>query len=281
MTALQTAYDYFIGQGASPAAAQGIAGGLYAESGLNPSAFNSGGGGNGAYGIGQFRAGRQAALFAEFGSSPTLLQQLQFVWQELTGTAGSGDPGTHGASSILSASSSNDALSNFINYFEIPGPNSSAAVAGDISRGIRAIAQIDTSGSNGLVTPQVVGSNGQLNPFQVGVQTLATNPGLFFGTLFGGAVTPQDIVTNGITTSAQLAGQGANQVTGNIAGAVAAGVGAAVNPLTSWFSGLTSSDTVSRVSIGIVAVILLAAGIFFLAGNKTTTINLASLKGAT
>jgi len=136
------------------------------------------------------------------------------------------------------------------------------------------------SGNAGVATQQVVGSNANLTPFQVGVQTLANDPGTFFGTLFGGSITPTDIAVNGATTTVQLAGNGANQVTGDIAGAVAAGVGQATAPLTSWFQGLTSSDTVSRVSIGIVAVILLAAGIFFLAGNKTTTINVASLKGA-
>ena len=58
---VSSAFNYFTSQGFTPQQASGIVGNLMAESGsrLDPAAFNSAGGGNGAFGIAQWRAGRQ------------------------------------------------------------------------------------------------------------------------------------------------------------------------------------------------------------------------------
>lgn len=265
MSNLQTAYDYFISQGDSVAASSGIAAGLFAESQVNPSNINPT---SGAYGIAQWLGGRLVALENMFGSNPSLQNELQFVQQELTGTAGTGN---QGGASILSDTSPQQALSDFITRFERPAPG--PQTTGDISRGMTALTTLNVGSS----TPAATGALGN---FELGTNTLFNNPGSFFGTLFSGAVTPQSIVTEGVAASTQMAGSGANAVTGDIAGAVASGVGAATKPLTDWLSGLTSSDTVTRVAVGLVAIVLVAAGIFFLAGNKNMVLNVSTLKGA-
>lgn len=55
---------------------------LAAESGFNPSAFNSSGGGQGAYGIAQWRSGRQSSL-KSLSNYQTLDGQLAFLLNEL------------------------------------------------------------------------------------------------------------------------------------------------------------------------------------------------------
>jgi hypothetical protein len=120
--------------------------------------------------------------------------------------------------------------------------------------------------------------NSGLGAFGIGATALVINPAQSIGILAGQASSnpigfAQSVVANGVQ---QTAGTGAAA----IGQAVGAGVSAAVAPLNSWLQGLTSGSTTTRVAVGIVAVILLLAGIFFLANNKTTTINVSSLKGA-
>lgn len=59
---VSSAFNYFTSQGYTPQQASGIVGNLMAESGsrLDPNAFNTAGGGNGAFGIAQWRGSRQA-----------------------------------------------------------------------------------------------------------------------------------------------------------------------------------------------------------------------------
>lgn len=66
--------------------ALGIRAGIQAESGGNPNARNPT---SGAYGIGQWLGSRKAELFRRYGKRPSMKQQLEFMWHELTG----GDPG--------------------------------------------------------------------------------------------------------------------------------------------------------------------------------------------
>ena len=257
---LQTAYDFFVSQGASPAAAAGIASGLYAESGLNPGISNPAGGNLGAYGIGQFRGAFQTDLFSETGTNtPSLLQQLQYVWDQLT-QGSVFEPASVGQT-ILNDTSPNQALSDFITKFERPAPG--YETTSDISRGTNALGQINmNTGSTGLQLPTWAGN--LLAPFQ--------DPFGLFGT--STLVSPNNAVGTGVGVA--QTGQAVQQATGDIAGAVAAGVGAGVKPLSDWLSGLTSGATVTRVTVGIVAVILLLAGIFFLANNKQITLNMPS-----
>ncbi len=80
------AYDFYIQNGMSRMGALGMTAHLMQESQFNPDAFNGTAGGNGAYGIGQWRGSRLKALKAKYGEHPTLDQQLQFSMDELHST---------------------------------------------------------------------------------------------------------------------------------------------------------------------------------------------------
>lgn len=87
--------------------ADGIWRGIGAESNWNPNAFNSSGGGQGAYGLGQWRGERLRRLRARYGRNPTAEQQIEFLMWELEG----GDPG---GASVLRSGTADEALSNYI-----------------------------------------------------------------------------------------------------------------------------------------------------------------------
>lgn len=76
--------------GLSPVAASGIIGNFMAESELDPTAFNSAGGGQGAAGIGQWRGERQTGLRAfaeELGTESTdLMTQAKYAVHEMQTT---------------------------------------------------------------------------------------------------------------------------------------------------------------------------------------------------
>ena len=74
---------YFEGKGYSHAAAAAIAANVQGESGYNPESFNGAGGGQGAYGLFQWRGPRLAELRARYGMHPTAEQQLDFAAWEL------------------------------------------------------------------------------------------------------------------------------------------------------------------------------------------------------
>lgn len=116
--------SFFQSRGYTGAQASGIAAGIMAESQGNPNSFNSAGGGQGAFGIGQWRGRRQDALFRQFGRHPTMDQQLQFFLSELRG----GDPG---GAAVGRASTADAALAAVVHGFFRPG----AGAGGDIARG--------------------------------------------------------------------------------------------------------------------------------------------------
>lgn len=131
--------------------ADGIWRGIGAESGWNPNAFNKAGGGQGAYGLGQWRGARLARLRARYGNKPTAEQQLEFLMWELEG----GDPG---GSSVLNSKTSGQALSNYIglsagkNSFGFMRPDMAGRM-GDLRRaGMRApITPTNGGGGSGMV----------------------------------------------------------------------------------------------------------------------------------
>jgi hypothetical protein len=124
---LQEAEQFFEGQGFTTPQAQGIAAGLFAESGLNPNAVNPT---SGAFGIEQALGSRLTSLEA-FPNSGTLEGQLAFTASELSGSESAA------GSAIGQQTTAQGALSSFINLFERPGPGA----AGDISRGTKALGQ--------------------------------------------------------------------------------------------------------------------------------------------
>lgn len=89
----------------------GIAAGINAESGGNPSIVNSR---SGAYGIGQWLGPRKAELFRRYGSRPTLDQQLDFLAWELRG-------GDRGGSAVMHARGAGAVGNAYITQFMRPG----------------------------------------------------------------------------------------------------------------------------------------------------------------
>ena len=78
----KTTIDYLIGKGLNAAAACGVAGNIYHESGFNTSAVGDGGT---SFGICQWHEGRGAAMKKFVGSSwaNNLSRQLDYLWYEL------------------------------------------------------------------------------------------------------------------------------------------------------------------------------------------------------
>tara|TARA_B110000503_G_scaffold104241_1_gene155521 strand:- start:123 stop:3371 length:3249 start_codon:yes stop_codon:yes gene_type:complete len=91
---VSNAYNYFAGLGYSPQQASGIVGNLMAESGrsLDPAAFNSAGGGKGAFGIAQWRADRQSNLLGWDGTA--IIPREVFTPGNLTTLPPLADPST-------------------------------------------------------------------------------------------------------------------------------------------------------------------------------------------
>lgn len=114
---------YLQSQGLTPGQASGVAAGINAESLSNPNAVNPT---SGAYGIGQWLGARKAALFAQYGSSPTLQQQLDFLVSELAG-------GDRGGPVVMAQSNPLDVLTAYITKFMRPAAG--AETTGDIARG--------------------------------------------------------------------------------------------------------------------------------------------------
>jgi hypothetical protein len=156
---------FFRGRGFTAEQARGIAAGLHSESGLNPNAFNAAGGGNGAFGIAQWRGGRQAELFRRYGRRPTLQQQLEFVAWELNG-------GHPGGRAVRGAQGADDTLRAFIRSYEIPSRPGGADELADLRRGRRYL------GGNPRALAGTTGGGGAGNSTTIGtivINTAATD----------------------------------------------------------------------------------------------------------
>lgn len=129
---------FFRSRGYTAEQARGIAAGIHAESASNPRAFNGTGGGNGAFGIGQWRGDRLKRLRARYGANPSLQQQLEFLDWELKG-------GDHGGAAVLGQTSASGTLSAYVHSFMRPG----AGAAGDMRRGMAYLNGRATGGGNG------------------------------------------------------------------------------------------------------------------------------------
>lgn len=149
---------FWTDRGYSLTAARGIAAGIWAESQGDPKAFNSTGGGKGAYGIGQWRGARQRELFRRYGANPTLMQQLEYMAWELNG--GNGENGA----AIRGARTETGALSAYVHGFMRPG---AAGAAGDMTRGQAALQRYRQPASNPGSTTVTIG--------KVEVNTTATD----------------------------------------------------------------------------------------------------------
>ena len=111
---MQRAMDYLVTQkGLPPQVAAAVIGNLMAESRLNPGAFNPKGGGQGAYGIAQWRGSRQTELKTRSNWN-TLEGQLDFVVDEMYRPI-------NGGRGILNQRDVTAATSFFYYKFERPG----------------------------------------------------------------------------------------------------------------------------------------------------------------
>lgn len=101
---------FLTGRGATPQQALGIAGALYAESRLDPNARNPT---SGAFGIGQWLGDRRDGLFRRFGPHPSLMQQLEYLWWELSG-------GDHGGRAVMAQHDAHSTAGAMIRRFLRP-----------------------------------------------------------------------------------------------------------------------------------------------------------------
>lgn len=72
--------NFFMNKGLTENQARGILGNLLQESNGNPNAINKT---SGAYGIAQWLGDRKKNLFYRYNNTPTLDQQLEYIWEEL------------------------------------------------------------------------------------------------------------------------------------------------------------------------------------------------------
>lgn len=84
-------YSFLRQKGLASDQALGITAALWAESRLDPNSVNPS---SGAYGISQWLGTRKRELLRRYGAKPTLDQQLDFLWWELSG-------GDHGGKAVL------------------------------------------------------------------------------------------------------------------------------------------------------------------------------------
>lgn len=113
MSNIETAYEYFLTHGFSPADAAGIVGNLIQESGVNPESQQSGGPGRG---IAQWsQGGRWNPSLMTGNQQIDLLAQLNFIDQELQSNP------SYGLASLLKASTPQQAASIFSADYERPG----------------------------------------------------------------------------------------------------------------------------------------------------------------
>lgn len=251
MSLLDDAYNFFLGKGYNSNAAAGISTGLFAESHLNASAVNPS---SGAYGIEQALGSRKSSLFSQYGSSPSFQDQLNFVASELPG---------NGGSTISAATSPQSALNSFIGLFERPcigGGTDCGDAQGDISRGTKALSQLNTSGN------------------------------LFPNNLVQSADDWAQSVWNGVVaTTAPLTGQGGNTFIPDTVNAVGTTIsnatGGVLKPLVDWLNGVETSiktwetktfpSAVERTVFGVVGLLLIAGAIFYLVGTNKTVQSVA------
>lgn len=119
---VKKAIAFFEKKGLTHAQAAGIVGNLYQESKMDPGAFNRARGGNGAFGIAQWRGQRQAALRAMYGNNPTFDDQLNFTWHELT----TNKDYRNTFNQLTQAQTASQAADIFSKGYERPGDNSTA-----------------------------------------------------------------------------------------------------------------------------------------------------------
>lgn len=129
--------DYLKRNGFSDEQARGIDAGIGAEGGTatarNPT--------SGAFGIGQWLGDRQRRLFARYGRSPTMQQQMEFLVWELNG-------GDHGGRAVRGQQTAEGTLRAYITQFMRPAAG--RETMGDLSRGMAILGGRVPAGGGGM-----------------------------------------------------------------------------------------------------------------------------------
>lgn len=126
--------SFFASKGLDADHVRGIMSGIFAEGGMDPNVVSGKKRGPkyGAFGIGQWLGSRRDELFKRYGNNPTLAQQLEFLWYELTG----GDKTSNGAV-LRAGGGAEGVLGAYVNKFMRPGDDA----PGDLMRGRNWLAQ--------------------------------------------------------------------------------------------------------------------------------------------
>lgn len=104
--------SFFMDKGLTENQARGIYGNLMQESGGRLNAVSKDG--HNSYGLAQWTGPRKAELFKRYGNSPSIDEQLEFIWWELNNTHKSA------LNSLKQASTIPQAVEVFMNKFEKP-----------------------------------------------------------------------------------------------------------------------------------------------------------------
>lgn len=116
-----------LNNGFNTAAVAGIMTNINSESSFNPNAFNSSGGGMGAYGIAQWRAGRQQGL-KSLANYQTVEVQIQYLLNEIT-TGGEKSAGNAYIAAMNSGGNPSDMTYVWCSKYERPGRTSNEVAA--------------------------------------------------------------------------------------------------------------------------------------------------------
>jgi Phage tail lysozyme len=280
----------FENNGFSELQAQGITAGLAAESQLDPSIQEAGGGPG--LGIAQFTSPSQQAAFAAIGGvNSSATQQAQLVADELLGN-NSINPETNAGNNILGQTTSAGALNSFVSLFERP-----ASTAGDLSRGSQVLSQFGgTTGTSGVGDSVSINNDDDLNlAAATGIGndtpnltdadfaglsdsdvTDATAPALSSATgaatgIAGAGGTPVNITDlSGLDSSVSGAGKAVQSGAGTIGGDVTSAAGGITGTVASAISSLEqyTSSTFVVVALSVMGIIFVAFGLGLFGKNK-------------
>lgn len=137
---------HFMGKGLSAEQALGIRAGIHGEGG-SATALNRK---SGAFGIGQWLGSRKRELFRRYGPNPSLQQQLEFMWWELSG-------GDHGGRSVLAQRTAHGTMSAYFQNFMRPqGKNNEhwRDLVADMDRGRQYLARAGGGVNIGTINVQ-------------------------------------------------------------------------------------------------------------------------------
>lgn len=104
--------DFFMNKGLTKNQAKGIYGNIMQESGGKPNIVSRDG--HNSYGLAQWTGSRKTRLFSKYGTTPTVDQQLEYLWEELNGSE------KKALDALRNTSTVEDATKVFMQKFERP-----------------------------------------------------------------------------------------------------------------------------------------------------------------